>query len=1255
MKHFVLLLLLAVLFFANTQAQTTYYVSASAGSDSNDGTSPSTPFPRIQAALEVATSDGDQILVTAETYSISSTISVSTDINITGGYNSSFTEQTGYTTLDGNGSKRIIDFNGISGFVVFDHFIIQNGYRYNGGGMYIVGSDLSLTNIIFYNNTANGEKGGAIYMDKSNPSLTNVAFIGNSSKLNGGAMYLDESCPTLTNITFFDNDADEDGGAIYLIGASIPVIRNSVFYNNTAGAGKANIDSYKWENCYVSLSSSNNASAASNSSDDNTAGSTRFGDDATYVQLSSDPFTNSSDPDGDDNIFGTDDDGLIPASQLIGEGNDDYNSQTNDLTGRYRKIKTIEIGAYEVEVIYYIVNGLETGNNDGSDWDNAFNDFVDALFARCSQGCIFRMAKTTTDEPYYITNASYVITEDIEIYGGYDVTTNTQTGYTTLDGQGGLRLINTEGLTSRAVFDHLIIQNGHNRTPGNGGGMCNTNSSPTLTYVTFSGNTASTHGGGIYNDDSSPTLTYVTFSGNTASFDGGGMYNAGCSSTLANIVFDQNSASSGGGISNVSSSPILTNIIFSGNSGSDAGGGINNSLSSSLTLINSTFVNNTGIRGGGIANYGSSSLTLYNSVFYDNSSYFSSIADIGNFDSSTSGINNASNLSAGGVQGTDGFIVLTTDPFANSSTPEGDDGEWCTSDDGLIPAKGSQLINTGDKSYNSTNTDILGEQRIQKDRIDVGAYETEFYPATSTFTGTGSWGIDTLWSAGIINAGGTAIIAGTCRITSTDRTVDDLVINSSALLILYPGVEMTVNNSLTSNADPGGLLLKSDASESASLIANGTVTGKATVERYMTGASTGWHLTAAPVGGQNIKELIDNANNSFSTHESQYGLGVYDEATDTWTTYTSETYGSAGDLVAGKGYETNIELDGTIEFEGSVNTSQVDIPITRSGNGWNLLGNPYPCALNANSGADASNNFLDYNSSLMDESYVGLYFWNPTTSSYDVVNKLSAATYIPSGQAFFVKSAAGGGTASFTTAMRTHQTGAAFKAAVTASQIILKAANDEQTKTTEFCFVEGATLGLDPGYDAGLFNGQSDEFKLCSRLVQDNGVSFALQCLPSDDFESVVVPIDLNSVTSMVEFSVEANNLPSGMKVYLEDKQDNSFNLLNEDQTYTAQVNIGENTNRFYLHTSQQTLGQLAEFTEGEYEIVPNLQNSSLTIKGVLDGDLFVKVYDISGKLVFEKQITSNEVFLPYMATGIYVVKLIGEGVIYSQKVNWIK
>ena len=70
-------------------------------------------------------------------------------------------------------------------------------------------------------------------------------------------------------------------------------------------------------------------------------------------------------------------------------------------------------------------------------------------------------------------------------------------------------------------------------------------SSPTLTNVTFSGNSAD-QGGGMHNSGSSPTLTNATLSGNSATSYGGGIYNESGSLTLANSILWGNSAGSGG-------------------------------------------------------------------------------------------------------------------------------------------------------------------------------------------------------------------------------------------------------------------------------------------------------------------------------------------------------------------------------------------------------------------------------------------------------------------------------------------------------------------------------------------------------------------------------------------------------------------------------------------------------------------------------------------------------------------------------------
>jgi hypothetical protein len=85
----------------------------------------------------------------------------------------------------------------------------------------------------------------------------------------------------------------------------------------------------------------------------------------------------------------------------------------------------------------------------------------------------------------------------------------------------------------------------------------------------------------MFNDfNSSPTLTNLTFSGNSAQFGGGGMYNYRSNPTLTNVTFSGNSAVSGGGMYNNISNPKLTNVILWDNSS----GSIVNASSSNPTI-----------------------------------------------------------------------------------------------------------------------------------------------------------------------------------------------------------------------------------------------------------------------------------------------------------------------------------------------------------------------------------------------------------------------------------------------------------------------------------------------------------------------------------------------------------------------------------------------------------------------------------------------------------------------------------------------
>jgi parallel beta-helix repeat protein len=147
---------------------------------------------------------------------------------------------------------------------------------------------------------------------------------------------------------------------------------------------------------------------------------------------------------------------------------------------------------------------------------------------------------------------------------------------------------------------------------GNGGGMYNDDgSNPTVIDCTFAGNTANLRGAGMYNSDgSNPTVTDCTFIENVAvqGGEGGGMYNFVSSPTVTNCTFSGND---GGGMYNYgSASPTVTDCTFSGNDG----GGMFNRLNSNPTVTDCSFTDNVAVTGGGMYNYDSSP-TVTNCTF----------------------------------------------------------------------------------------------------------------------------------------------------------------------------------------------------------------------------------------------------------------------------------------------------------------------------------------------------------------------------------------------------------------------------------------------------------------------------------------------------------------------------------------------------------------------------------------------------------------------------------------------------------------
>lgn len=448
-----------------------------------------------------------------------------------------------------------------------------------------------------------------------------------------------------------------------------------------------------------------------------------------------------------------------------------------------------------------------TGSNDGTSWGNAYNYLQEALAGAGAGDQIWVAGGTykpdqgggnTPGDP----TATFTLKDGMAIYGGF---TGSETSLEERDwninksilsgdlggGYYSYHVVTSSGTGATAVLDGFTITagnaNGSSSPNYHGGGLYNSEGSPTLVNCTFSGNTANRDGGGMYNHSGSPTLTNCTFAQNIAERYGGGIYNYAGSPALNNCNFSGNTAQSeGGGMFNFyGSNPTLTDCIFNGNYGCTGGAVLINR--SSGTFINCIFTGNSADIGGSMANFHDSSPTLINCVLtgnlatnygggifnYDSSPIMINCTLSGNsavygggmdsydslpiitncilwYNSSPNGAQLAvgagstCNISYCDIQGGEAEILATgggtinwgagnmdTNPvFAD---PDGLDNIVGTLDDNLRLMAGSPCIDTGDNTVLPAGiiTDLDGRQRIidgdndETATVDLGAYECE--------------------------------------------------------------------------------------------------------------------------------------------------------------------------------------------------------------------------------------------------------------------------------------------------------------------------------------------------------------------------------------------------------------------------------------------------------------------------------------------------------------------------------------------------
>ncbi|QTD36947.1 T9SS type A sorting domain-containing protein [Polaribacter batillariae] len=565
--------------------------------------------------------------------------------------------------------------------------------------------------------------------------------------------------------------------------------------------------------------------------------------------------------------------------------------------------------------------------------------------------------------------------------------------------------------------------------------------------------------------------------------------------------------------------------------------------------------------------------------------------------------------------------------------------------------------------------------------VSLGSYAVK----TTTWLGTNTnWNDPANWDNGVPTLGYNAVVPDLATdpeiTTSIAATTGDLTISDLDGLSVLSG-SLTISGDLTINTGSSlyleSRITASKTIDAASVILNGNYSAAdANSFFYFTETfidnTSGWSLISSPTVGEKIDGNSGDGNFAFfnklqkSMVNLNYGIAFYDNSQadpmlrwDYYSIAEIEVPTPTEDMLSGKGYTVLPESDpainadgekGFLGFKGAIATDFVEIGITDNsppggtGNAFNLIGNPYPSFIPANNAADATNAFLNVNAAELAEQT--FYVWDKTTSSYIIKNQMNAR-YIAPGQAFFVKSKAGGGTVKFTEAMQSHQASGTFnKSNNTEQKIILKVKNKGKEKTTDIYYVKGKTTGFDNGYDSSIFGGFDTSFSLYTDLVSGNDKKqLGIQTLPNSNYENMIIPVGLKATKdSKITFSAKSLNLPTGYMVFLEDKLTNAYTRLDAaNSEYSVTIDNDVVDNRFFIHTTTSSVLNTNNNKDLNNISIFKASNSNLKITGLSALKSNVSLFNVLGKQVFTSTFDgnlNNTIALPNLAKGVYIVKL---------------
>ncbi|WP_139422898.1 FN3 associated domain-containing protein [Chryseobacterium mulctrae] len=513
---------------------------------------------------------------------------------------------------------------------------------------------------------------------------------------------------------------------------------------------------------------------------------------------------------------------------------------------------------------------------------------------------------------------------------------------------------------------------------------------------------------------------------------------------------------------------------------------------------------------------------------------------------------------------------------------------------------------------------------------------------TSTTTWNGS-----SWSNGTPAASVDAIITGayTTSTATPAFVAKNITVKNGGILEITSGNTIGAVNV---TIEDGGNLIQKDGSTLS-------YTGAFKVLKNGTSEINKYAFWSSPVVGQTLANIYTVTPTSITEYET---------ATDSYV-----NAGSTSAFAKGYSIETPV-ANAALVFTGAPNNGTQTFTLATSGNGFNLIGNPYPSSLGLGA-------FYTANSARISSTF---YFWDnkstnvtlqngasTTNFGYATFNAANGAnpTWVPApnglggtaviptgdvaniGQGFIVKTLNTfvDTSLTFNNDMRGAASGTFFNKnnSSTEGKFWLKL-NSEYNTNNIFAvdYTNGASDSFD-NYDSKAIGMGSDGFYTLAdaqKLIIQGKESFDI-----DD----VVPVGAkhfqngNFTIALVKKEGLFNN---GQAIYLHDKVTGTYTDL-QNGAYTFTANAGESTSRFEIVYKLNVLAT-AEVQKDGFEVYRNGQDFVVRNNKNIEQ---VEIFDAAGRKIQTINENSKLIRVQLVSKGVYILKALSEGKEYTKKI----